>query len=67
MPHMHSLSNRQRQSSWMSDIGNKIRTVAEVAGTAHGIYQLGKVGLSGSSSYGSRGGDRWAAIIISRL
>jgi hypothetical protein len=26
----------------MSDIGNKIRTVAEVAGTAHGIYQLGK-------------------------
>ena len=42
MAHMHNLSNRQRQSSWMSDIGNKIRTVAEVAGTAHGIYQLGK-------------------------
>ena len=34
MAHMHNLSNRQRQSSWMSDIGNKIRTVAEVAGTS---------------------------------
>ena len=42
MAHMHNLSNKQRQSSWMSDTGNKIRTVAEVAGAAHGIYQLGK-------------------------
>ena len=39
---MHNPSSKQRQSSSMSDIGNKIRTVAEVAGTAHGIYQLGK-------------------------
>jgi hypothetical protein len=52
--HKHNLSNRQRQSSWMSEIGNQIRTVAEVAGTAHGIYL----------SDGSRGGDCWTAIII---
>ena len=57
MAHLHNISNRQRQSSWMSDIGNKIRTVAEVAGTAHGIYQLG-------SGDGPRGGDCWPALII---
>ena len=63
MAHLHNLSNRQRQSSWMSDIGNKIRSVAEMAGTAHGIYQLGKA-VSGGSGDGSRGGDCWTAIII---
>ena len=52
MAHMHSLSNRQSQSSWMSDIGNKIRTVAEVAGTAHGIYQLGKAVYHGAQAMG---------------
>ena len=36
----------------MSDIGNKIRTVAEVAGTAHGIYQLGKAVYQGAQAMG---------------
>ena len=26
----------------MSDIGNRVRTFAEVAGTAHGFYELGE-------------------------
>jgi hypothetical protein len=36
----------------MSDIGNKIRTVAEVAGTAHGIYQLGTAVYQGAQAMG---------------
>ena len=52
MAHLHNISNKQRQSSWMSDIGNKIRTVAEVAGTAHGIYQLGKAVCQGAQAMG---------------
>ena len=52
MAHLHNISNRRRQSSWMSDIGNKIRTVAEVAGTAHGIYQLGKAVYQGAQAMG---------------
>ena len=47
---MHNLSNKQGQSSWMSDIGNKIRDVAEAAGTAHGIYQLGKAVCQGAQA-----------------
>ena len=52
MDHMHNRSNRQRQRSCISDIGNKIRTDAEAAGTAHGIYQLGKAVYQGAQAMG---------------
>ena len=36
----------------MSDIGNKVRTVAEVAGTPHGLYQLGEAVYQGPQAMG---------------
>ena len=29
MAHLHNFSRRQRSTSWMSDIGNKVRNVAD--------------------------------------
>ena len=36
----------------MSDIGHKVRNVAEFAGTAHGLYQLGKAAYQGFQAMG---------------
>jgi hypothetical protein len=36
MAHLHNLHQNQRPS-FLSDLGNKVRTVAEIAGTAKGI------------------------------
>ena len=52
MAHLHNLSHRQRSSSWLSDIGSKVRNVAEVAGMAHGLYQLGKAAYQGFQAMG---------------
>ena len=52
MAHLHSLSHRQRSSSWLSDIGNKVRNVAEFAGTAQGLYPLGKAAYQGFQAMG---------------
>ena len=57
MAHLHNFARRQRSTSWMYDIGNKVRNVAEFAGTAHGLYQLGR----------SNGGNWWTATIIFSL
>ena len=52
MAHLHNFARRQRSTSWMSDIGNKVRNVAEFAGTAHGLYQLGKAAYQGFQAMG---------------
>ena len=51
MAHLHNLHTRQRPS-FISDIGNKIRTVAEVAGTAKGLYDMGKWAYAGMRALG---------------
>ena len=52
MTHLHKFARRQRSTSWMSDIGDKVRNIAEFAGTAHGIYQLGKATYQGFQAMG---------------
>ena len=52
MAHLHNLSHRQRSSSRLSDIGNKVRNIAEFAGAAHGFNQLGKAAYQGFQSMG---------------
>ena len=52
MAHLHNFTRRQRSSAWLSDIGNKVRNVAEFAGTAHGLYQLGKAAYQGFQAMG---------------
>ena len=42
MAHLHNFARRQRSSSWLSTKGNKIRNVAEFAGTAHGLYHAAR-------------------------
>ena len=46
MAHLHNLHQNQRPS-FLFDLGNKVRTVAEIAGTAKGIYDLGKMAYTG--------------------
>ena len=46
MAHLYNLHINQR-SSLLSDLGNKVRTVVEIAGTAKGIYDLGKIAYTG--------------------
>ena len=46
MAHLHNLHSNQRPS-FLSDLGNKVRTVAEIAGTAKGIYDAGKMAYTG--------------------
>ena len=42
MAHLHNLHSNQRPS-FLSDLGNKDRTAAEIAVTAKGIYDLSKM------------------------
>ena len=52
MAQLHNFARRQRSSPWESDIGNKVRNIAEFAGTAHGLYQLGKAEYQGFQAMG---------------
>ena len=56
MAHLHNLShfhsrhiNNSRQS-WLSDIGNKVKGAAEIAGAMKGIYDVGKMVYSGAQA-----------------
>ena len=51
MAYWVNLHNRQKPS-FVSDIGNKIRTIVEVAGAAKGIYDLGKMAYTGIRAMG---------------
>ena len=41
MAHLHNY-HRNNRPSFLADVGNKIKIAAEVAGTAKGIYDIGK-------------------------
>ena len=47
MAHLHNFNRNQRSSSWLSDLGNKVKTGAEMIGTAHTLYTLGKMAYQG--------------------
>ena len=47
MAHLHNYTRNQRSSSWFSDIGNKVKTAAEMVGTAHTLYNMGKLAFQG--------------------
>ena len=47
MAHLHNFNRNQRSSSWLSNIGNKVKSVVEMIGTAHKIYSLGKMAYQG--------------------
>ena len=51
MAHLHNFHNRQRPS-FVPDIGNKIKTIAEVGGAAKTIYDLGKMAYTGIRALG---------------
>ena len=52
MAHLHNFAHRQSSTSWLSDIGNEVRHVAEFTGTAHGFYQPGKAAYQGFQAIG---------------
>jgi len=51
MAHLHNTS-RHTKPSWLTRLGNKVKTVAELAGTAKGIWDVGRGIYSGISTYG---------------
>ena len=58
MAHLHNLShfhnrhmNTSRQS-WISNLGNKVKNVAEIAGAAKGIYDVGRMIYNGAQALG---------------
>lgn len=43
MASMHFNSHRRAKPSLMSNIGNKVKQVAEIAGAMKGIYDVGRM------------------------
>ena len=41
MAHLHNY-HRENRPSMLSNIGDKVKMIAEVAGTAKGLYDVGK-------------------------
>lgn len=42
MAHLHNLPHRSYQPSLLENIGQKVKTAGEIAGTLKGIYDVGK-------------------------
>ena len=43
MASMHFNNHRRAKPSFMSNIGNKVKQVAEIAGAMKGIYDVGRM------------------------
>ena len=54
MASLHNFRNRTKktQSSWVDSIGQKIRNVAEIVGTAKGLYDVGRGLYTAAQAYG---------------
>ena len=52
LAHFHNRHTRNYQQSMMSDIGNKVKGVAEFAGALKGIYDVGRSVYSGAQALG---------------
>ena len=54
MAHLHNFAHfhKRHQSSWTSDLGNKVKHVAEFAGTVKGLYDVGKLIYHGAQALG---------------
>jgi len=51
MAHLHNLRSNHK-TSFLSDIGNKVKHFAEFAGTVKGIYDTGKMIYNGVRAIG---------------
>lgn len=51
MGHLHNIAKR-KNPSFFSSLGSKIKTGLELAGTAKGIYDMGRMIYQGASTYG---------------
>ena len=50
MAHLHNRNMSNNRQSWLSNIGNKVKGVAEFAGAVKGIYDVGKMVYSGAQA-----------------
>ena len=41
MAHLHNMTGRTKPS-WLTKVGNRVKTIAELAGTAKGIWDVGR-------------------------
>ena len=51
MAHLHNMSKRSKPS-WLAGKGNKVKSLAEFAGSAKGLYDIGRGIYQGISTYG---------------
>ena len=51
MAHLHIISKKAKPS-WLSGIGNKVKSFAEIAGSAKGLWDVGRGIYQGISTYG---------------
>jgi hypothetical protein len=66
MAHLNNHFPRNRKPSTLESIGNKIRSVAELAGTAKGIYDAGRALYSFGQTVGPMIGPviRGASLLL---
>jgi len=52
MAHLHNLAHMHNRhihkTSWLSDIGNKVKGAVEVAGAVKGLYDVGRAVYHGA-------------------
>ena len=51
MAHLHYISKKAKPS-WLAGIGNKVKSFAEIAGSAKGLWDVGRGIYQGISTYG---------------
>ena len=51
MAHLHNMSRRTKPT-WLSKVGNRVKTIAEIAGTAKGVWDVGRGIYQGIQTYG---------------
>ena len=47
MASLHNFKHSKQKYSWINNIGNKVKSVAEFVGTAKGLYDIGRGIYSG--------------------
>ena len=52
MAHIHHFPRHKYQPSMLESVGQKVKTVAEIAGAAKGIWDIGRMIYTGAQTLG---------------